>query len=92
MKFMVTWKLPAANNREAINRFLATGGTPPAGLTSLGRWHAADVSGGWHLVETNDPKLLHQHSVEWADLLDLTIVPVLDDADAGAVLGEMHGQ
>ncbi|HEV8578722.1 MAG TPA: DUF3303 family protein [Thermoanaerobaculia bacterium] len=41
---------------EAIARFKATGGQPPAGNALLGRWTAADFSGGFVLLESDDVK------------------------------------
>ncbi len=83
MKFMITWNLPPATYRAAVERFLSSGAPVPEGVKSLGRWHAVDESIGFHLVESNDGVALMQHAAEWRDLLDLKIVPVLDDAQAG---------
>jgi len=86
MKYMITWNLPHDTYKEAIERFLSTGAPVSDGLKDLGRWHSIDQSIGFHLVETDDPALLLQHTARWKDLLDIRIVPVLDDtATAGAI-------
>jgi uncharacterized protein DUF3303 len=88
MKFMLTFAIkPEAKGRdEAIARFKATGGQPPNGAKLLGRWTAADFSGGFDLLESNDAKALTEFSLMWSDLMELTIVPVLEDAELGEVL------
>jgi hypothetical protein len=88
MKFMLTFSIrPETKARdEAIARFKATGGQPPKGAKLLGRWTAADFSGGFDLVESDDVKALTEFSLMWSDLMELKIVPVIEDADLSEVL------
>jgi len=86
MKFMSTWSFQGGLIPDAAARFLAGEGAPEPGTTLLGRWHNADLSGGFALYETNDPAALYRGSLKWADLLDINTVPVIEDADAGAAL------
>ena len=44
---------------------------------------------GCAVVDTNDPKALFAWAAEWSEFLPLETTPVLEDADAGAVLGGM---
>jgi len=90
MKFMTTWSFPTGNLPEAASRFLAGAATPEAGVTLLGRWHNVDCSGGYALYETNDPVALYRGAAKWADLLELTNVAVVEDADAGPVLASLY--
>lgn len=89
MKFMLTFSIkPETNGRdEAIARFKATGGQPPKGAKLIGRWTAADFSGGFDLLESDDVKALTEFSLMWSDVMELEIVPVIEDADLGEVLG-----
>src|SRR5438067_11309697 len=91
MKFMLTFTMkPEAKGRdEAIARFQKTGGQPPKGAKLLGRWTAADFSGGFDLLESDDSKALTQFALMWSDLMELRIVPVAEDADLGEVLQRM---
>ena len=91
MKFMITWKIPPASYKEAIARFLKTGAPPPAGLKTVGRWHTAGSTMGFHLVEGTEAALM-EHSAEWADLCELQIVPVVEDAEAGAIASKLFGK
>ncbi len=88
MKFMLTFAIrPETKARdEAIARFKATGGHPPKGAKLLGRWTAADFSGGFDPLESDDVKALTEFSLMWSDLMELKIVPVIEDADLGEVL------
>ena len=60
MKFIMTfdWKPDTKTRDEGIARFRKTGGVPPKGATLLGRWTRADFSGGYDLVESEDPQAL----------------------------------
>lgn len=83
MKFITTWNLLPGSVKDAAEQFLASGGGEPEGVKVLGRWHKVDCSGGFTLNETDNLAALHLGASKWADLLDITIVPVIDDAEAG---------
>ena len=82
MKFIMTfeWAPDAKKRADGIERFRKTGGQPPQGAKLLGRWTRADLSGGFDLIETDDPQALASFAYMWNDLMHLTIVPVLEDA------------
>ena len=90
MKFMVAWKIPPGSYKPAAERFLKTGAPAPAGLKTLGRWHAPGSAYGWHLVE-GDVTALAELMAIWADLLELQITPVTEDAEAASSLAKVHG-
>jgi hypothetical protein len=88
MKFIVTfsWQPDTETRDESIARFLKSGGQPPAGVKLLGRWTAVDFSGGFVLLESDDPKALTEFSLMWSDLMELSIVPVLEDPELSGIL------
>ena len=88
MKFMLTFTIkPHGNQRdEAIARLQKTGGKPPKGAKLLGRWTKLDFSGGFDLLESDDPKALTEFALMWSDLMELTIVPVVEDKELSEVL------
>jgi hypothetical protein len=86
MKFISTWALLPGSVKTAAEQFLAGGGLEAEGVTLLGRWHKADASGGFSLYETNSAAALHLGAAKWADLLSITVVPVIEDGEAGANL------
>jgi hypothetical protein len=88
MKFMLTfaWKPDTKVREEGIARFQKTGGLPPKGAKLLGRWTRADLSGGFDLLESDDPQALAEFALMWGDLMELSIVPVLEDGPLSEVL------
>ena len=88
MKFMLTFTFSLQGNKrnEAIARFLKTGGQPPKGAKLLGRWTRADFSQGYDLLETDDPGALAEFALQWSDLMEVEVVPVLEDKELGEVL------
>lgn len=45
---------------------------------------------GCAVVETNDAKALYAWMAEWSEFLPIQTTPVLEDADAGAVLASIY--
>jgi hypothetical protein len=88
MRFMVTfsWKPDPKTRNEGIARFKTTGGLPPQGAKLLERWTRADFSGGYVLVDSDDVKALTAFAHNWGDLMELSIVPVIDDEGLTEVL------
>lgn len=90
MKYLIQWELPPTAVREAVGRFLKTGGLPPDGVTLLGRWHGMNRT-GCAVVEASDPKALFAYVAEWMELFPITATPLLEDAEAGEVLASIYG-
>jgi hypothetical protein len=91
MKYMLTWSIPTNTYKNAVEAFLSGGAPMPAGLTSLGRWHAPGSTRGWLLCEAEDPVAVAQHVAEWATMLDIEVSPVIGDEDAGAAASRVFG-
>jgi len=91
MKFMIMWKASPVHYTTAVKRFLKTGAPAPKGLKTIGRWHTAGSSRGFHLVEGSEAALA-EINAEWADLLELEVVPVVEDDVAGAVAEKVYGE
>ena len=86
MKFMLTYRLASETRDEAIARFKTTGGQTPKGAQLLGRWTTADLHGGFALLESYDIKALVEFTLGWSDLMDLEIVPLIEDDELTEVL------
>jgi hypothetical protein len=89
MKFLSTWSIRPESRREAIELFLAGRGALPAAVTLLGRWHKADGSGGFSLMETDDPKAIYENAVFWSQYLTYDVELVVDEADAASIAGKI---
>jgi len=87
MKFMLTfdWTPDTQTRAEGIARFQKSGDLPQ-GVALLGRWTRADLSGGFDLLETDDPAKLAEFAYRWSDLMDLEITPVLVDQELARAL------
>lgn len=92
MKMMSVYTIRPGHMREAAQRFLAGKATPPPGIKILGRWHKSDATGGFSLVESDNPALLYEFAASWSDVLETHGTVVLDDAEAGPVLGRLFGK
>jgi hypothetical protein len=91
MKFMITWKIPPATYRAAMERYAKTGGPVPSGLKQIGRWHVAGSSTGFSLVEGSEAAA-NENIAQWADVAELTLTPVLEDAEANITAQKLFGK
>ena len=58
----------------------------------MGRWHYADGSGGVYVFECDNAQVISEFVQEWADLLEMQTRPVVEDAEAGAVMTKQAGR
>lgn len=88
MRFMLTytWKPDMKAKSVAFERFKKEGAGPPKGVKILGQWSRADFNGGFDLIESNDAAAMAEFALGWSDVLDMTIVPVLDPPTVKKVL------
>lgn len=91
MKFISTYKFRDGQHSAAAKKFLTDGAIPPEGATLLGRWHAADGTGGFSLMETDNPATAYELALTWSEHLEIHTVPVLEDEQIGPVLGKLYG-
>ncbi|MDX1456236.1 MAG: DUF3303 family protein [Marinobacter sp.] len=92
MLFILRWKLPPEHRDEAIRRFLETGGKPPEGVTLVGRWFAVAQNAGVAILETNDPALIQEMSLQWTDLMHMEVSPALTDDQMGPLMAAALGR
>lgn len=78
----------SGENRDAVHkRFKETGGTPPAGVAMLGRWHGAEGNCGFLIAESEDVSAVASWLNEWTDLISFDVRPVLTDEQFSQVIG-----
>jgi hypothetical protein len=85
MKYMVVYTIVSGTFQAAVDRFLKTGGLPPAPAKMLGRWHGLG-SQGFTLVQSKDPGPVYQWVAQWADVLDMKVTAVIEGAPAARAL------
>jgi hypothetical protein len=86
MLFITRFTVPHTSRKAAIQRFLETGGAPPAGIKMLARYHSSDGEFGFAISESDDVQALTRWANAWNDLLVLDTRPLVDDAGLAAVL------
>jgi hypothetical protein len=86
MLFIVRWTIPQVARKAAIQRFIETGGAPPAWVKMLARYHSADGEFGFAIAESDDAQALTRWTLAWNDLLPMDVRPAVNDEGLGAVL------
>ena len=86
VKFLAEWSIQGANLPAAQQRFVEKGGQYGEGVQLLGQWHAANSAKGWSVVEAESAMALVVWLDAWADLLDITITPVIEAGEAAEYL------
>jgi len=89
MKVMSTYSIRPGCVKEAVSRFLGGKANPPAGVKLLGRWHKTDSSGGFTLMESDNPTAMFEFAASWADVLETHSTLVIEDAEAGPALAKV---
>ena len=92
MLFLISWHGEPAQRDAAMKRFLQTGGQPPAGVTLLGRWHAIGAVKGVAIAECDDAALIGKWALEWNDLFEMDVRPVITDEQAGPLMAQIGKQ
>lgn len=67
-------------NRDALavyRRFREKGRMAPEGLTYVGSWIEANFDRCFQLMECADARLLQRWMIQWQDLVEFEIVPVV---------------
>ena len=86
MKFLSTWSIQGINVQAAQQRFVQKGGQYGEGVQLLGQWHSVNGVHGWSVVEAESALALTTWLDAWADLLEITITPVIEATEAGGFL------
>jgi hypothetical protein len=88
MKYVITWESSAAAASEELRaRSLQVFSkwTPSEGTNFKEFVERVDGRGGFAVVETDDPALIHRDTAMFSPFFDFTVHPVLEIADATAI-------
>ena len=77
MLFMVIERFKNRDARAVYRRFQEKGHMAPNGLQYVGSWIEANFDRCFQLMECDDPRLLQQWIIQWQDLIEFEIVPVV---------------
>jgi hypothetical protein len=78
------------HNRDAkavYKRFREQGRMAPEGLKYEGSWIEANFDRCFQLMSCDDPRLLQEWILNWADLADFEIIPVVPSKDTSDIVG-----
>ena len=87
MLFIFSWTHTPAARDVTIKQFMATGGMPPAGIDMLSRYHNLNGTGGFAICQSTDASALASWALDWNGLIEIKIVPIMDDETISGVLG-----
>ena len=77
MLFMVIERFRDRDAKAVYRRFREQGRMTPEGLTYVGSWIEANFDRCFQLMECDDARLLQDWLLNWSDLMQCEIVPVV---------------
>ena len=81
MLFMVIERFKNKDALAVYRRFRERGRMMPDGLKYVGSWVEANFDRCFQLMECDDPRMFQQWVIQWHDLIDFEIVPVVSSKD-----------
>jgi hypothetical protein len=88
MLFMVIETFRNQDAKSVYRRFRDKGRLLPEGLGFVSSWVAADLGRCFQVMECDDVTLLQRWVVQWSDLIDFAIVPVVPGKETAAALAD----
>lgn len=73
--------------KAVYRRFRDQGRMAPEGLTYVASWIEVNFARCFQLMECDDPKLLQEWILNWGDLADFEIVPVVPSKETAEIVG-----
>ena len=90
MKFMMTYEMHPDQRHDAYKTFAqmtaADDEADRTGVQQIGRWHDLAAGRGVVICESNDLAAVQAWGLNWNNVLDVEVTPVLDDDEARATL------
>jgi hypothetical protein len=87
MLFMVIEHFRGRDAKAIYARFRDRGRMAPDGLVYVGSWIEANFARCFQLMECDDARLLQDWIMNWGDLADFEIIPVVPSADTAEIVG-----
>jgi len=79
-------------NQDALaiyRRFQQQGRMMPDGLKYVGSWIEANFDRCFQLMECDDPRLFQQWIIQWQDLMEFEIIPVIPSKETNEMITAM---
>ena len=91
MLFMVIERFKPGTIPDIYRQLRYKGRSLPDGLTYVDSWIEASFARCFQLVVCDDARLLQEWVLQWGDLADIEIVPVVPSADTQEVVRPFLG-
>ncbi len=88
MQFMVIETFRNQDAKAVYGRFRDKGRMLPEGLAFVASWVAADLGRCFVVMECDKVAILQRWVVEWSDLAEFEIVPVVAGSETAAALAD----
>jgi hypothetical protein len=85
MLFMVVERFRDRDAKAVYRRLRQSGRMMPEGLKYLGSWIEVNFDRCFQLMECDDPRLFQQWIIQWQDLIDFEVLPVVESKAAAEV-------
>lgn len=86
MLFMIIERFRDGKAEEVYRRYREKGRMMPEGLKYIESWVETSFERCFQLMECEDPRLFEKWIMEWQDLVEFEIVPVLGSNEAAEAL------
>ena len=86
MLFMVIERFRDRDAKAVYRRFRDSGRMMPDGLQYVGSWIEANFDRCFQLMECDDARLLQEWLLNWSDLMECEIVPVVPSDQTRAAI------
>ena len=87
MRYMTAWTIRPENMKACIKRFMEENPQTP-GVKIISRMHVLGAGMGFTVWESDDPLAAAKEGLQWSDLIDLKVYPVVDDATIAKALAK----
>jgi hypothetical protein len=89
MLFMVIERFKDRNAKEVYRRFQEKGRMMPEGLKYVDSWVEVNFDRCFQLMECDDLRLFQEWVVQWQDLGDFEIIPVVPSQETTELITKM---
>lgn len=89
MLFMVIERFKNRDAKAVYRRSQEKGRLMPEGLKYVGSWVEANFDRCFQLMEGDDPRLFQQWVVQWQDLIEFEIIPVVPSKETTEAIAPM---
>jgi hypothetical protein len=89
MLFMVIERFKNRDAKAVYRRASEKGRLMPDGLSYLESWVETNFDRCFQLMECEDPRLFQQWVIQWHDLVEFEIIPVVSSKDTAETMAQI---